>query len=449
MSNAAFHSDRTQALKEREAAKAFEVRVWRKVTPRIIPLLFVLYVVNLLDRTNVGFAKLTMFPALNLDDAVYGWGAGFCFYIGYILFEVPSNLILNRTGARVWIARILVTWGLVSAAMMFVSLKWHFYALRILLGVAEAGFFPGIILYLTYWYPARARARAVAFFMIASPVSGLLGNPLSGAIMQFMDQRHGLSGWQWLFLLEGMPAVLLGIVVWLVLTDRPEQAHWLEPEERAWLIERLSREDRRRPQRHLWQALTSPGVLLLCGVYFTVAVASNPFGFFIQTILQNRFPGSDKWTLGLLAAVPSLFGVIGMILVGMHSDHTSERRWHVAGSAFLAAASLTISVFLDDPWLALFAMAITYFGFMAMMPTFWALATSSLTGVAAAGGIALINSLGNVGGALAPAVVGEILHAREGDFTWAALLMAATLLFGGVLVLFAKHDPMLESKGHE
>jgi MFS transporter, ACS family, tartrate transporter len=434
-----------QAAADVAANEALATAVWWKVTPRIVPLLFVLYVVNLLDRNNISFAKLTMFKDLELNDAIFGWGAGFFFYIGYIVFEVPSNLILNRTGARVWIARIMISWGIVSALMMFVKNQWHFFGLRILLGVAEAGFFPGMILYLTYWYPGRTRARAVAFFMIASPVSGLIGNPLSGAIMQFLDNFGGLAGWQWLFLIEAIPAVVLGIVVWLWLTDRPADARWLTPSEKAWLSNLLSQEDRRRPQRHFRQALAKPDVWLLCCVYSTVAVSSNGVGFFLPTILQGLFPDYDKWQLGLLAAVPSLAGVTGMILVGMHSDRTGERRWHVAGSAFLASLSLVAWVSFRSPWLALAALALTYFGFMSMMPTFWALATSFLTGTAAAGGIALINSLGNIGGAGAPPVVGWIKDRTE-QFTAAAWFMAVAMLLGSLLVLRARNDASQEPK---
>lgn len=424
------------------ADASFEAAIWRKVALRLIPLLFLLYLVNILDRINVGFAKLTMLPDLGLNDKQFGFFAGL-FYIGYILFEVPSNLILNRTGARVWIARIVISWGFVSAAMMFVRGWWSFSALRLLLGVAEAGFFPGMILYLTYWFPARARGRAIAFFMIASPTAGMLGNPISGNIMQYMHGTAGLAGWQWLFLLEGLPSVLMGIVVWLWLTDRPEQARWLDDEERSWLVARMSREDKRRPQRHLREAFTQPGVWLLCLVYFSVAVGTNGIGFFLPSVVKGLFPELQEGAIGWLAAIPSMAGILGMVLIGWHSDHTGERRWHVAISAFMGAAGLGLSVCAPSRELALASLALAYFGMFSMLPTFWALATHNLTGVAAAGAIALINSLANFGGFLAPTVVGWIKE-DTGQFTGGALFMAVALILGGGLALCVRHDVTLE-----
>jgi D-galactonate transporter len=423
---------------------AFEAAVWRKVILRILPFLFVLYLLNIVDRINVGFAKLTMLEDLGLNDKSFGFFAGL-FYIGYILFEVPSNLILNRTGARVWIARIMISWGLVSAAMMFVRGWWSFAALRFLLGVAEAGFFPGIILYLTYWFPARARGRAVAFFMIASPMAGMVGNPISGSIMQFMNGAAGLAGWQWLFLLEGIPSVLMGFVVWRWLTDRPEQASWLEVAEREWLVARMAGEDKRRPERHFAQALRQPGVWLLCAIYFTVAVGTNGIGFFLPSVIKDLYPGLREGAIGLLAAIPSLAGICGMVSIGWHSDHTGERRWHVALPAFLGAVGLALSILAPTREFTLAALALAYFGMFSMLPTFWALATYNLTGTAAAGGIALINSLANIGGFLSPFVVGWIKN-ETGQFTGGAWFMAATLLAGGALSLCARHHPSLEPK---
>jgi len=420
----------------------FEAAIWRKVALRLIPFLFVLYLLNILDRVNVGFAKLTMLRGLELSEKSYGFFAGL-FYIGYILFEVPSNLIMSRTGARVWIARIMVSWGLVSAAMMFVTGWWSFAALRFLLGVAEAGFFPGIILYLTYWFPASARGRAVAFFVIASPMAGMIGNPISGHVMQYMDGTAGLAGWQWLFLVEGIPSVLMGFVVWSWLTDRPEQAGWLDDAQRAWLVDRMSREDKSRPQRHFLQALGQPGVWLLCAIYFTVAVGTNGVGFFLPSVIKDLFPEQKEGAIGLLAAIPSLAGIAGMLLLGWHSDRRRERRWHVAIGAFLGAIGLALSVAAPTRGSALAALALAYFGMFSMLPTFWALATSNLTGTAAAGGIALINSLANVGGFLSPFVVGWIKD-ETGKFTSGFWFMASALIVGGGLALCARHDASLE-----
>jgi D-galactonate transporter len=428
-----------------DADPAFEAAVWRKVTLRLIPFLFVLYLLNILDRVNVGFAKLTMLHDLELDPKHYGFFAGL-FYISYILFEVPSNLILNRTGARVWIARIMISWGLISAAMMFVKGWWSFAALRLLLGVAEAGFFPGIILYLTFWFPARQRGRAVAFFMVASPLSGMIGGPISGAIMQYMEDTAGFAGWQWLFLLEGIPSVIMGIVVWTWLTDRPEQAVWLDPVERDWLVERMSREDKRRPKRHLGQALRQPGVWLLCLVYFTVAIAANGMGgFFLPSFIKVLYPDQREAAIGWLTAIPGSAAMLGMIVLGWNSDRTKERRWHVLTAAFLGAIGMIVSVSVEWSELALAGMSLAYFGIFGMLPVFWALATHNLTGVAVAGAIALINSLGNFGGFLGPSVVGWTFEGT-GTFKAGGWFVAAALFLGGVLALLVRHDASLEQK---
>ena len=324
----------------RRADEALERAVLGKVFRRLMPFLFLLYVVNIIDRVNIGFARLQMLEDLGLSEQVYAFGAG-VFYIGYMLFEVPSNLILHRVGARRWISRIMISWGVISVCMTFVRGPWSLYALRILLGVAEAGFFPGIILYISYWFPARQRAKAVAFLMTGSPFSGVIGYPLSGVLMEHTDGLAGLAGWQWLFVVEGLPAVALGFVTWHYLTDRPEGARWLGPEERDWLSGRLLREEKRREERHglsRFRSLAHPGVGLLILLYFTVAMGTNGFGFYLPKILEGHFAGYSKSQLGLLSAVPSVAAVIGMVLISTHSDRTGERRWHVAGSAFLAAA---------------------------------------------------------------------------------------------------------------
>jgi ACS family tartrate transporter-like MFS transporter len=407
-----------------------------RVARRLLPFLFLLYVVNILDRVNVGFAKLQMLDDLGLGEDVYALGAGI-FYVGYLAFEVPSNLILSRIGARRWLARILISWGLITCAMMAVAGPWGFCLLRVLLGVAEAGFFPGVILYLTYWFPARARARAVALFMAASPVTGAVGGPLSGAVLQFMDGVAGLRGWQWLFLLEGAPAVALGFVVLRYLTDRPEQARWLAPQERDWLALQLAREEKGRGAGHarpLLGVLTEPRVWLLILLYFTVAAGSNAMGFYLPTILKDRIAGASKFQIGLLTAVPNVCAMLCMVLNGAHSDRTGERRWHVALPAFLAAAGWAWSAAAGSPAPSLVALTLVQVGTMSMLPAFWSLSTALLSSGAAAGGIALINSVGNLGGFAGPNILGQ-LQAATGRFTGGLLALALLTALGGVLAL--------------
>jgi sugar phosphate permease len=427
------------------AEPAFEATVWNKVARRLLPFVFVLYLVNILDRVNVSFASLQMQPDLGLSDFVYSIASACIFYLGYVGFEVPSNLILRRVGARRWIARIMVTWGLVSAAMMFVRGPLSFTGLRFLLGVAEAGFFPGMILYLTFWFPARERGRAVALFFAASPLAGAFGHPLSGAIMEFMDGLAGLRGWQWLFLIEGLPAIVLGFLVWRRLTDRPEQASWLNPDERAWLVQRMSKEDSGREQRHLGAAMKHPRVWMLCAVYFTVAVGSNGMGFYLPKILAGTFTHVSKFELGLLAAVPYVLAIAAMIPVSWHSDRTGERRWHVAASAFVAAIGWITAASVSSPWLIHLGLCIAAAGMFSMIPCFWSLPTAFLGSVAAAGGIALINSLGNLGGAASSLIMGNVKNAA-GTFVTAMSVMAGVMLVGGILALCVRHDPAWEQK---
>jgi MFS family permease len=434
---------------ENASPAAVEVAVFRKVSLRLLPFLFLLYVINLIDRTNIGIARLQMVDEQHiLDEDAYSLGAGI-FYVGYLLFEVPSNLILLRMGARAWIARILVSWGLISTAMMFVTGPWSFFILRVLLGVAEAGFFPGVIYYLSDWFPARARARAVAGFMIGGVIASMVGNPVSGFILEYMDSLAGLWGWQWVFLVEGLPAVGLGFVTLFYLTDRPEHAAWLTLDERTWLTLQIQHEKAQLPpgrSHSLRAALANPRVWLLIAVYFTVAMGDNSYGFYIPTFLRSQFPDWSPFQIGLLAAAPSVIAIIGMTLVGRSSDRTGERRWHVAGSAFTAAigwlaiALVTADVLtipgIDSRWLFVGGVAITLTGMKSMLPTFWTLPSSFLTGAAAAGGIALINSVANLGGMLGPRIIGEV-RTTTGAFTLGYATMSATLCCGGILVLVA------------
>jgi ACS family tartrate transporter-like MFS transporter len=422
--------------------------VLARVSLRLLPFLFLLYVVNILDRVNVSFAKLHMLPDLGLTgdqgEAVYGLGASI-FYIGYLIFEVPSNFILHRVGARIWIGRIMVSWGLISTAMLFVQGPMSFYFLRFLLGVAEAGFFPGIILYLSYWFPAQQRARAVALFMMAAPVAGIFGNPLSGAILEYLKSAGGLAGWQWLFLLEGLPSVVLGIVVWFYLDDAPEKARWLASDEQTWLTARLQHEAKQREEHHgltRLSALARPRVWHLIALYFTPAVGSNVFGFYAPTLIKETFPDRREFTIGLLVALPSVAAMVSMVLVGIHSDRTGNRRLHVALSAFITAAGWALAAATSDPTLIMLGLVLAQAGVMCMLPTFWATATSYLGGPAAVGGIALINSVGNLGGFLGPKGF-SALKVATGTFTAGMNVMALTLAVGGLLALALRRDRAL------
>ena len=422
----------------------------RKVTLRLIPFLMLLYVCNLLDRGNVGFTKSTMQDDLAMTDAAYGFGAGL-FYFGYLVFEVPSNLILRRTGARVWIARIMVTWGLVSGATMLVTGFWSFLTVRILLGVAEAGFFPGIIYYLTYWFPTRERTRAVAGFMAANAVGGIITNPLSGAIMQNFKEVGGLHGWQWVFLLESIPSVILGVCVLYYLTDRPAQARWLADDERAWLAEQMSHEEKLREERHgtdFRRALIDPRVWYLILVYFMVAFSSNAGGLFLPELIRNRFPKSSEFEIGLISAVPSVCGLIAMLVNGAWSDRTRKHPRHVAGAALLSSLGWALAALSDSPAWGLAGLCLAMMGIMSMLPPFWSLPTSFLSGAAAAGGIALINSVANIGGLVGGGTIGLIHeHDQAGSYAWSLLALAGVMFVGAILALFAPHDATLGSDG--
>ena len=415
-------------------------QVISKITRRIIFFIFVCYVIAYLDRVNITFAK-GLKDDLKLDNTSLGWGKGL-FFLGYFLFEIPSNLILHRVGARVWIARIMIVWGLVSMAMIYISGKWSFYGMRVLLGLAEAGFFPGIVLYLTYWVPARERARMGALFMVAAPVAMAFGSAVSGLILRQLHSVWGLKGWQWLFLLEGLPAVALGVAVLFYLTDRPAHAHWLTAAERDWLANQVDKEEQYRQQRHgltLAGVLTDGRVWLLILLYFTLAAGANANGFYLPKLLQTRLVGVREFQLGLLVAVPNVCAMLGMVVNGVHSDRTGERRWHVAVPAFLAAAGWTAAAFLEAPGWSLLAFTVAQAGVMSTLPPYWSLPTAFLSGRAAAGGIAWINALGNLGGFVGPYVIAELHDAKHG-FAGGLLALAVGMVMGGALALAARPD---------
>ena len=409
--------------------------IYRKVTWRLIPFLFLCYVLAFLDRVNVGFAKLSMLADLGFSDSVYGLGAGI-FFLGYFLFEVPSNLLLEKLGARIWIARIMITWGLISAAMMFVRTPGMFYFMRFMLGVAEAGFFPGIILYLTYWYPAWRRGRIIALFMMAVPVAGAVGSPLSGWILHTFQGVHGWAGWQWLFLLEGLPSVLVGISVLFYLRDGISQAEWLSPGEKAVLQSNLDAAPRQEKQRMPFkQMLLNPRLLCLSLIYFCISMGLyGAVSFWLPQLVKNSGYGNPLH-IGFLTAVPYLCSIPAMWWLSRSSDRTGERRWHFACSAFCGGAGLLLSVvYGGQPVGAIASLSLASAGILAALPIFWSLTTSSLTGAAAAG-IALINSIGGLAGFIGPYLMGWIKDATVGGLDTGMHLIAGFLFAGGLLVL--------------
>jgi ACS family tartrate transporter-like MFS transporter len=409
--------------------------VTRKVTRRLIPYLFVCYVVNYLDRFNISFAALEMKTDLGLSDAVYGLGAGM-FFAGYVTFEIPSNLILQRVGARRWIARIMATWGILSCAMILVRTPASFYAVRFLLGVAEAGFLPGMIFYLTHWIPARDRAGVFALFLTSTALAGVVGAPLSAGLLK-MGGVAGLHGWQWLFLVEGFPAVLLGITTLFYLPDRPADAAWLTADERASLERTLEAERQAIEQAEpltLWQALTHRRVWRLALLYFATIISFYGVAFWLPQIVQS-FSGLGNVATALLSALPYLAASVGMVVVARWSDRTGLRRRFVAGAAFVAAAGLGLGAAAQGhPVVAFLALCLSATGIWSTLGPFWSLPTTFLAGTAAAGGIALINSIGNIGGFVGPTVVG-FLKQRTSGFASGLVVLALTLVVAGVLAL--------------
>lgn len=406
-----------------------------KVSRRLIPYLFVLYVVAYLDRINIGFAQLQMRSALGFSDTVYGFGAGI-FFLGYFLFEVPSNLILARTGARVWIARIMITWGLISSAMAFVETPVQFYILRFLLGVAEAGFFPGIIYYLGHWFPATARAAAISRFMTAAAVSGIIGGPLSAALFA-LDGMSGLAGWQWIFVAEGVPSVVLGLTTLWFLTDRPSEARWLTAPERTTLMARIQMEAATTIGRHgatgIGRALFHPTVWRLGLLSFTLLVGLYSISFWLPQLVQSVSKRGNL-EVAMLSAVPYIAAAIAMVAVGIHSDRTGDRHRHIAAAALVGAAGLALSAVVQTPVAGLITLSIAAVGIFSAIPVFWTLPTAFLTGEAAAGAIALINSFGNLGGFAGPFFIGSMKDAT-GGFA-ASLWTISAVLVGSALLSF-------------
>jgi len=430
------------------AATERATEVYAKVTWRLVPILFVCYVLSYLDRINVGFAQLQMKSDLGFSDAVYGLGAG-VFFIGYFLFEVPSNIFLEKIGARLTITRIMVIWGLVSACMAFVSTPWLFYLLRFFLGVFEAGFFPGIILYFTYWYPGAYRARIIAIFMSGIAVAGVIGGPLSGWIMNDMAGVWGLKGWQWMFVLEGLPTTILGLFIFFYLDDQPEHAKWLSAEEKALIHYNLETErvataatSHGHDLGSFWAAFKDPKVYIMSFSYFCFICGVYMISFWLPTLIKEMGV-SNPLHVGLLAAIPYSITTAGMIWIGYHSDRTLERRWHCALPAFLGALALIGLIYANGNMVLSFVLlSLASLGIITTMPLFWSIPTGYLKGPAAACGIAFINSLGLTGGFVSPFVLGWI-KTNTGSLDLGNWLMAGVMAAGGLVILLAVRPGML------
>jgi len=402
---------------------------------RLIPFLCLLFVVNYVDRTNVAMAKLEMLADAHLTEAAYGFGAGL-FFIGYFFFELPSNLILHRVGARRWIARIMISWGICSMAMLLTHSARSFYALRFLLGIAEAGFFPGIVLYLTYWIPANRRARTLALFFTSLAVSGVIGSPLAGALMKMEGIGH-LHGWQWLFFLEGLPPVALGMaILWTnLLPDGPAHAVWLTLPQRQWLEQELRRDAGGRQVMHVSELRVAADgrLILLSLIYFLIVMGVYGFVYFMPTLIKAMTRASDA-KVGLWSAIPYLLAAVGMVTIGAHSDRGGHRRGPVAICALIGAIGLAIVAESRSPATGITGLIVAAVGIFGTLGPFWSIPTNYLRGAAAAGGIAVINSIGNLGGFVAPAIIGWVKN-RTGSFTDGLLVGTASLVGASILVL--------------
>ena len=428
-----------------------ETNTIAKVSSRLVPFLIICYFVAYLDRVNVGFAALTMNEDLGLSQTAFGFGAGI-FFIAYFIFEVPSNLLLERFGARKWIARIMLSWGILSGLMAFIPYiaratglgnENTFYLIRVLLGAAEAGFFPGIIFYLTLWFPAMYRARIVGYFMAAIPLSTVIGAPISGLLL-YLHGGLGLAGWQWLFIIEAVPAIILSVIVFFYLTDRPADATWLAADERDWLTERLGLEQRQREavrEYTVGQVLINPRVIGLSLVYFGAVATNYGLGFFLPQIVKTF--GLNTFLTTVVAATPYVVGTIAMVWWGRRSDHVRERRYHTAIPLFIAAAGIAASTLFDDPTLRMISFCVAGFGIFACLPVFWTLPTAFLTGAACAAGVAVINSIGNLAGFVGPFAMGWIRD-HTGSYTGGLLLLAGLGIIAMGTVLTLGHDDTLE-----
>ncbi len=407
--------------------------LYRKVAFRIMPLLVICYVIAYLDRVNVGFAKLQMSTDLGFSETVFGLGAGI-FFLGYFFFEVPSNIILHRVGARMWIARIMITWGILSALFMFVETPWQFYVLRFLLGVAEAGFYPGVILYLTYWFPSNRRAKMFAIFQAGSPAAGIFGNPLSGWIMQYFDGHNGWSGWQWMFFIEAIPAVILGLVVIAMLDNRVQDAKWLSQSEKDVLARNISADSGGKSGDHSIRAVFSDWrVWVMCLIYFSFVMGQYGLTLWMPTLVQaSGVTGS--FNIGLLSAIPFVCAIIAMVVFSRSADKHRERRWHLVMPAMLGAVGFVVAATASSTTIAIIFLSMAAAGVLACAPLFWSLPTAFLTGAAAASGIAMINSVANLAGFASPYMIG-VLRDMTHSSAVGMYVLAGFLVFGAAIVL--------------
>lgn len=414
----------------------FEDKTYRKVDRHLIPFLFLCYILAYLDRVNVGFAKLQMLNDLSLNDTAFATGAGI-FFIGYFFFETPSNLLLKKYGARLWIARIMISWGIISACTIFIKGAWSFYILRCLLGVAEAGFFPGIVFYLTLWYPTKQLATKVAWLIAAVAISGVIGNPLSGSIMDLLSGIMGLAGWQWLFLIEGIPSILVGIWVVYYLNSTIEEAKWLTSEEKNLLQTNLETEKKHKTACKLGDAIKSKKVWALCLIYFTLMIGLYGITFWLPTIVKS-FGTKNYFETGLISAIPYIVATIGMFILSKHSDKTGERRLHYVGNVSVGAICLILSgVFASNHFLVMVFLSIAALGILGSSPLFWPLPPKFLAGTAAAAGIGIVNSVGNLGGYFGPNIP---MWAKfiSADPSAALYIIAGILIFGAILAYYQK-----------
>ncbi|ENY7323215.1 MFS transporter [Acinetobacter baumannii] len=407
---------------------------YRKIAFRLMPFLMLCYFCAYLDRVNVGFAKLQMMSDLQFSEAVYGLGAGI-FFIGYFLCEVPSNIVLHKVGARRWIARIMITWGILSGCFAFVQTEWQFYTLRFLLGVAEAGLAPGLLLYLTYWFPSYRRARMTVLWFIAIPISGMIGGPLSGLIMDRMSGVHGWFGWQWMFVIEAIPTVLVGLLVLAVLKDSVQDANWLTQDEKNLVKQELA-QDNQHKEGHasVKEFIADKRLWLLAGIYFCVVMGQYAITFWLPTLIRNSGI-SDNWHIGLLTSLPYMCAIVVMILAGRSGDHFQERGWHLIIPMCAGAIALTFAtLFASNLTLSLICLCIAASGVLTASSLFWMLPTNFLGGVSAAAGIAAVNSFANLAGFCSPYLIGWITT-NTGSNAIGMFLITAVLIFGASLVL--------------